>query len=159
MFSSHENRKSALNIWTLSDFDLWGSFKNVFTSLLVTKDEVNPLMNLTGDEFGFQSLAIDPNKLVRIRGPGRQFHVVHGDLLLSLVRGLGLLGVADFIVFQAAQLVSVHVGEHLGEAEEFGNQFLQKNIGLLILDFPLFLLITFLISLVCCAQSTQVNVV
>ena len=52
-------------------------------------------------------------------------HPVDADEVLRTLGPLGQLDVSHVIaVVKATQLVPVHVGEHLRQAEEFGNQLL-----------------------------------
>ena len=67
-------------------------------------------MDLAGDELRLERLPVDPDKLVRVRGPGRQLHVAHLRPVLDLT-----------------ELEPVHVDEHLGEAEKLRNQFLNEE--------------------------------
>ena len=68
-------------------------------------------MDLARDELGLEGLAVDPDELVRVRGPGRK------------------LDIADVAaVFVVAELERVHVGEHLRQAEELWDQFLQGKM-------------------------------
>ena len=71
------------------------------TFLFVSKDEIDPLVDLTWDELRLEGLPVDPDELVRIGGPGGKLHVAHLGPVLDL-----------------AQLEAVHVHEHLGKAEE-----------------------------------------
>ena len=52
-----------------------GSFFRTF--LLVSEDEVDPLVDLAGDELRLERLPVHPHELVRRRRPRRQLHVVH----------------------------------------------------------------------------------
>ncbi len=73
-------------------------------------------MDLAGDELGLEGLPVDPDELVRVRGPRRK------------------LNVADVAsVFVVAELEAVHVDEHLGQAEELGNEFLKEEIHTLVI--------------------------
>ncbi len=94
------------------------------TSLLVSKYEINPLVYLAGHELRLQRLAIDPDKLVRRGCPGRQLHVgqVVQDIRMNLWAGL----LSSSLLVQLAQFVAVHVDKHLGQAEELGNQLLER---------------------------------
>jgi len=83
--------------------------KQKATFLFVSKDEIDPLMDLTRDELRLEGLPVDPDELVRIGGPGGQLHVADLGAVLNL-----------------AQLEAVHVHEHLGKAEELRDQFLKK---------------------------------
>jgi hypothetical protein len=80
------------------------------TFLFVSKDEIDPLVDLAGDELRLECLPVDPDKLVRVRGPGWQLHVAH-------LRP----------VFNVAELEPVHVDKHLGEAEKLRDQFLNEE--------------------------------
>ena len=89
---------------------MWSPLQQQHTFLLVSEDEIDPLMDLAGDELRLERLPVDPDKLVRVRGPGRQLHVAHFRPVLDLT-----------------ELEPVHVDEHLGEAEKLRNQFLNEE--------------------------------
>ena len=77
------------------------------TSLLVPKNEIDPIMELFRDVWALQSLSMLRNKDFRISfGPPGQYYVVHLAPVLT-----------------PAEVVPVSVGQKLWETEEFGNEF------------------------------------
>ena len=86
--------------------DIGGS-DSLGSSLFVAEYQVDPLVELARHELGLQRLSVDPHKLLRSVGPGRQLHVAH---LHSVV--------------QPAQSVAVGVDEHLRQVVELGDQLL-----------------------------------
>ena len=79
-----------------------------FTFLLVSEDEIDPLVDLARDELRLQGLAVDPDELVRVWGPGRKLYIAD---------------VASVLV--VTELEAVHVDKHLRQAEELGDQLLK----------------------------------
>lgn len=85
--------------------------------LLVPEDQIYPLMQLAGHEFGFQRHPVDPHELFRGAGPGRELRVSYG-----------------FPVLVQAQSVPVGVDEHFGEEIELGDQLLHvRSVPLAVL--------------------------
>lgn len=85
----------------------------VLTSLLVSKYEVDPLVQLTADELGLERHPVDPDELFGGRGPGRQDDVT-GRRVLN------------------AQPVPRAVHQHLGQEEQLRDQLLreqQRNVS------------------------------
>lgn len=86
--------------------------------LLVTEDQVDPLVQLTRHEFAFQRHTIDPDEFLRRTGPRRQFDVAY-----------------RFTVLVGAQTVAVRIDEHLRQEEELRDQLFDVG-GVSLAVFP-----------------------
>ena len=77
------------------------------TFLLVTKDQVDPLVKLARDKLGLQSLSVYPDKLFGAVRPRRQLHVIHLRPVVELTES-----------------VARAVDEHLGQVVKLWDQLL-----------------------------------
>ena len=88
---------------------MWQSNNNIsyVSFLLVSEDEIDPLVQMRIDIVRLESLSVFPNEVVGVLRPLRQHDVVDPRLLVAL---------------QVTEIEVVGVDQELGEVEELGNQ-------------------------------------